>query len=130
MPSKRVRETLTIGRYSPGGISLALAREKLLDAKEGRRSPALEKQRERRRLTAVKNFGEVALKWLADAKKADSARDAHLCLCHSAASARFVHTAKGSLWAIFCDPCQTGLAWRRFIKVLFRTLWVLKTQEN
>jgi hypothetical protein len=28
------RETLTIGRYGPAGISLALAREKLLDAKK------------------------------------------------------------------------------------------------
>ncbi len=29
------RETLTIGRYGPAGISLALAREKLIDAKRG-----------------------------------------------------------------------------------------------
>lgn len=28
------RETLTIGRYGPSGISLAMAREKLLDAKK------------------------------------------------------------------------------------------------
>ncbi len=27
------RETLTIGRYGPAGISLALAREKLIDAR-------------------------------------------------------------------------------------------------
>ena len=71
------RETLTIGRYGSGGISLALAREKLLDAKKAvavGRSPALEKQREKRRLTAAKNFGEVAVKWLADARMADSTR--------------------------------------------------------
>jgi hypothetical protein len=71
------RETLTIGSYGPGGISLALAREKLLDAKKAvaaGRSPALEKQREKRRLTAAKNFGDVALKWLADAKMAGSTR--------------------------------------------------------
>ena len=71
------RETLTIGRYGPGGISLALAREKLLDAKKALaqgRSPALEKQREKRRLTAAKNFGDMAVKWLADAKMADSTR--------------------------------------------------------
>lgn len=30
----RRRETLTIGRYGPAGISLALAREKLIDAKK------------------------------------------------------------------------------------------------
>jgi len=71
------RETLTIGRYGLGGISLALAREKLLDAKKAvsqGRSPALEKQREKRRLTAAKNFGDVAIKWLADARMADSTR--------------------------------------------------------
>lgn len=28
------RETLTIGRYGPAGISLAMAREKLIDAKK------------------------------------------------------------------------------------------------
>lgn len=40
------RETLTIGRYGPAGISLALAREKLIDAKKAvaqGKSPALEK---------------------------------------------------------------------------------------
>ena len=71
------RETLTIGRYGPGGISLALAREKLLDAKKAvadGRSPALEKQRDKRRLTAAKNFGDIAVKWLADARMADSTR--------------------------------------------------------
>lgn len=54
-----------------------MAREKLLDAKKAvaaGRSPALEKQREKRRLTAAKSFGDVALKWLTDAKMADSAR--------------------------------------------------------
>lgn len=32
------REALTIGRYGPVGISLALAREKLIDAKKVRRA--------------------------------------------------------------------------------------------
>ena len=71
------RETLTIGRYGPAGISLALARERLLDAKravaEGR-SPAHEKQREKRRLTAAKTFGDMTGRWLQDAKMADSTR--------------------------------------------------------
>ena len=71
------RETLTIGRYGPAGISLAMAREKLLDAKrmvaQGN-SPSLEKQRAKRRLTAAKTFGEVLKSWLADARKADSTR--------------------------------------------------------
>lgn len=45
------RETLTLGRYGPGGISLAMARELLLDARKAvlkGNSPALEKQREKR----------------------------------------------------------------------------------
>lgn len=71
------RETLTIGRYGPAGITLAMAREKLLDAKraiaEGR-SPAMEKQREKRRLSAGKNFGDLTLRWMADARMADSTR--------------------------------------------------------
>ncbi len=44
------RETLTIGRYGPAGISLAMAREKLLDAKKAvaqGKSPAHEKLRTR-----------------------------------------------------------------------------------
>jgi len=46
------RETLALGRYGPGGISLAMARELLLDARKAvlkGTSPALEKQREKRR---------------------------------------------------------------------------------
>lgn len=60
----------SLGRYGRGGISLALAREKCLDAKraigEGR-SPAIEKQREKRRLKEAKSFGEFGEKWLAGA---------------------------------------------------------------
>jgi hypothetical protein len=47
------RESLTLGRYGATGLSLARAREKLIDAKrsisEGL-SPAQEKQREKRRI--------------------------------------------------------------------------------
>lgn len=71
------RETLTIGRYGPAGISLAMAREKLLDAKRAigsGKSPAMEKQREKRRLTEAKNFGEFTAKWLAGAKMAETTR--------------------------------------------------------
>lgn len=71
------RETLTIGRYGPAGISLAMAREKLLDAKRMvalGNSPSLEKQRAKRRLTAAKTFGEMLKSWLADARMADSTR--------------------------------------------------------
>ena len=47
------RETLTIGRYGPAGISLAMAREKLIDAK---------------------TVGDVTEKWLAGARMADSTK--------------------------------------------------------
>ena len=71
------RDTLTIGRYGPGGLSLARAREKCLDAKravsEGE-SPAMEKQRAKRRLADAKNFEEFTVKWQAEARMADSTR--------------------------------------------------------
>ncbi len=71
------RETLTLGRYGPAGMSLAMARERLLDAKRSVAqgdSPALEKQRAKRRLTAARTFGEMTERWLADARMADSTR--------------------------------------------------------
>src|ERR1700719_3127035 len=55
------RETVTFGKYGPTGLSLARARELCIDArraiKEGR-SPAIEKQRAKRRLMEAKAFGE------------------------------------------------------------------------
>lgn len=72
------RETVTLGRYGPAGLSLAHAREKCIDAKravlEGR-SPAQEKQREKRRLLEAKSFGEFAEAWLEKSPMADSTRD-------------------------------------------------------
>ena len=60
------RETLTIGRYGPGGLSLARAREKCIDAKravsEGQ-SPAQQKQLEKRRLSEAKTFQEFTDGW-------------------------------------------------------------------
>ena len=71
------RETLTIGRYGPGGLSLARAREKCIDAKravsEGQ-SPAQEKQREKRRLSDAKTFQEFTDEWYEGARMADSTR--------------------------------------------------------
>src|SRR5215510_5187685 len=56
------RETVTFGKYGPTDLSLARARELCVDAKrvikEGR-SPAIEKQREKRRLLEAKSFGEL-----------------------------------------------------------------------
>ncbi|KRB81093.1 integrase [Sphingomonas sp. Root710] len=71
------RETLHLGRYGPAALSLALAREKCIDARrvlnEGR-SPAQEKQREKRRLREARSFGEFGESWLAKAPMADSTR--------------------------------------------------------
>lgn len=73
----RRRETLTIGRYGPDGLSLAKARERSLEARravsEGR-SPSQEKQREKRRLAEAKTFGEFTVRWSAEARMADSTR--------------------------------------------------------
>src|SRR6201985_82053 len=69
------RETVTFGKYGPSDLSLARARELCIDAKraiaEGR-SPAIEKQREKRRLLEAKSFSEFGEKWLPAAPVADS----------------------------------------------------------
>lgn len=69
------RETLSIGRYGPGGLSLAEARDRCLAAKkdvaEGR-SPAQEKQRAKRRVALGETFGDVGQRWIKSAPMADS----------------------------------------------------------
>jgi integrase len=71
------RETIQIGRYGRDGISLLVARERCLDARravrEGR-SPAIEKQREKRRLKEARSFGEFGETWFEKAPMADSTR--------------------------------------------------------
>lgn len=71
------RETVVIGRYGPTGVSLARAREKLLEAKravhEGR-SPAIEKQSAKRKLKEAKSFGEFGERWLQEGRMADSTK--------------------------------------------------------
>jgi hypothetical protein len=71
------RETVYLGKYGRDGISRAWARELCLDARraisEGR-SPAIEKQREKRRIKEAKSFGEFGEKWLVNAPMADSTR--------------------------------------------------------
>ena len=72
------RETLTIGRYGKYGITLAAAREKLIDAKklvdEGV-SPAKEKKRAKAKAKSEGTFGELAQRWLAESEMSDSTRD-------------------------------------------------------
>lgn len=72
------QETLTIGQWGVGGISLAEAREKLHDAKRMIRdgiSPALSKSRAKNRVTEQRSFGEWADEWLTKAVCAESTRD-------------------------------------------------------
>ncbi|HEY0212709.1 MAG TPA: Arm DNA-binding domain-containing protein [Paenirhodobacter sp.] len=68
------RETVYLGRYARDGISLARARELCIDARrsiaEGR-SPAIEKQREKRRIKEAKSFGQFGEKWQTNATMAD-----------------------------------------------------------
>lgn len=72
------QETLTLGTYGIGGLTLAQAREKQLEARklvqEGK-SPAREKVRTKTRDDAAGTFGDWARKWLKDHKMADSTRD-------------------------------------------------------
>nr|WP_238474752.1 Arm DNA-binding domain-containing protein [Azospirillum cavernae] len=71
------RETVYLGKYGRDGISLARSRELCLDARRAvndGRSPAIEKQREKRRLKEAKSFGEFGEKWLTSAPMADSTR--------------------------------------------------------
>lgn len=71
------RETLVIGKYGRSGISLLAAREKCIDARRAvaaGKSPAQEKQREKRILEEAKSFGQFGGKWLKDAQMAESTR--------------------------------------------------------
>lgn len=72
------QETLTIGRFGRGGITLAEARELLSDAKKmvvNGKSPAREKARDRKRVKGAETFGVWAEKWLRGYQMADSTRD-------------------------------------------------------
>lgn len=72
------QETLTIGAYGIGGITLAQAREQQLAARkliQAGISPAREKIRSRAREETSGTFGEWAIKWLKGHKMADSTRD-------------------------------------------------------
>lgn len=72
------QETLTIGRYGAGGISLAEARERLNEAKKmiaAGKSPAKEKARYRARLKGAETFDAWANLWLRGYQMADSTRD-------------------------------------------------------
>lgn len=55
------RETLTLGRYGRAGLTLAQARERLIEVKKAIAdgvSPAVEKQRAKRRLKEAQDFAQ------------------------------------------------------------------------
>lgn len=72
------QETLTLGLYGDGGITLNEARERLNDAKRlilKGVSPAREKARSKERISEAKSFGEWAELWLRGYRMAESTRD-------------------------------------------------------
>ncbi len=72
------RETLTLGTYGPDGLTLAEAREKCLAARKllaSGVSPAMDKSRIKREERMEDLFDEVAKRYFATAKLADSTRD-------------------------------------------------------
>lgn len=72
------QETLNIGKFGPGGISLAEAREKLMEARRMvslGKSPAGEKQRAKAAIREQKTAEEICRDWLDNAPMADSTRN-------------------------------------------------------
>ena len=72
------QETLTLGKYGNGGLTLAEARESLGAAKKmiaDGHSPAKEKARAKARIQDAETFGAWFVKWINGYKMADSTRD-------------------------------------------------------
>ena len=72
------QETLVIGRYGPGALTLAEAREKLTEAKKALaagKSPSRIKAREKQKANAADSFGGWAELWLKNYQMAESTRD-------------------------------------------------------
>lgn len=71
------RETLTLGRYGPAGLSLAEARGKAVEARRliaDGISPAVEKKRAKTEVRRARTFGQLAREWLDGYRMADSTR--------------------------------------------------------
>jgi integrase len=72
------QETVTLGKYGVGGITLAEARERLHEAKKlvsSGKSPAHEKQREKRKKVEATSLNAWAELWLSNYDMAASTRD-------------------------------------------------------
>ncbi|WP_377705354.1 tyrosine-type recombinase/integrase [Pseudoduganella sp. UC29_71] len=72
------QETLVLGRYGAGGLTLAEAREKLDAARKlvaAGMSPTQHKRRQKQRLEGEETFGQWAERWLGNYRMAESTRD-------------------------------------------------------
>ncbi len=72
------QETVVLGKYGVGGLSLKEAREKLYSAKkllETGSSPSRQKSRNRKKSAEADSFGNWAELWLTKHKMAESTRD-------------------------------------------------------
>lgn len=72
------QETLVLGRYGPGGLTLSEARVKLTEAKKGLvagKSPSRQKAREKHKAKDADSFGEWTELWLKNHQMAESTRD-------------------------------------------------------
>lgn len=79
------RETLTIGKYGAGGISLAEAREKLNEAKKllsSGVSPAIRKQESKNTFKSASKFKDYALEWEKSWRVAESTKQLRLAIFH------------------------------------------------
>lgn len=79
------RETLTIGKYGAGGISLAEAREKLQEAKKlvsNGISPSIRKQESKRQFRSSTKFKDYAAEWEKNWRVAESTRSLRLAIFH------------------------------------------------
>jgi integrase len=73
------QETLVLGMYGPAGLTLATARDQLIEAKKSLKagvSPARKKSEAISRQKAQATFGEWAEEWLEKYKMAESTQDA------------------------------------------------------
>ena len=71
------RETLSLGVYGTGGLTLSEARERCLVARklvEEGHSPAQEKQRQKRRAEVAPTIATAGKRWFQEARMADSTR--------------------------------------------------------
>lgn len=72
------QETLVLGCYGADGLTLSVARDKLIEAKKNLnigKSPARQKAREKKKASDAECFGQWAELWLKNYQMADSTRD-------------------------------------------------------